>query len=83
MEGSASNREKQLHYQNKSIYFLIPVFKQGNTIEFETESREVGENRVRVSDGRNSIELRTRSAGKEEDEVCKADQGISPVPASK
>ena len=43
----------------KSIYFLIPIFEHGKTIKIETESREVRENRIRESDGRNSIELRT------------------------
>ena len=46
------------------------MFKHGNTIVFETYSREVRENRGRVPDGRNSIELRTRSAGNGRTKWC-------------
>ena len=42
-----------------STYFLIPVVEHGNAIEHKTESREIRENWVRVSDGRNGIKLRT------------------------
>ena len=51
------------------IYFLIPIVEHRMTVDFEAESREVRENRVRVSDGGNSIELKTRSVGKREDKV--------------
>ena len=45
------------------------MVEHGTTVDFEAESREVREDRVRVSDGGNSIKLRTRSVGKGEEKV--------------
>ena len=43
------------------------MVEHGKIVDFESESREVRENRVRVSDGGNSIELRSLSVGEGED----------------
>ena len=58
MVGLAWNRGRRAYEQDRSIYFLIPVVEHGNAIELKTESREIRENWVRVSDGRNGIKLR-------------------------
>jgi hypothetical protein len=56
---SQLKRERLLYSQDRGVYFLIPIIKHGRGVDFETKGREVRENRVRESDGRNSIELKT------------------------
>ncbi len=42
-------------------YFLISFFEHGDAVKIKSESREVRENRVRKTYGRNNVQLETTS----------------------